>query len=132
MAKWQQDEDKRVKLMYEVYDDRVQNIQHKQNMRDLENEEKVQDKELVKIKQVEWEVEEKEKKQKEREGNNQYQSNLKSQIQDKTGVRQTGILAKMEEEKQERLKFLDYEKMVVSERQKGQHTLLQAKRARPF
>lgn len=28
-AKWQADEDKRVKLMYEVYDDRVQNIAHK-------------------------------------------------------------------------------------------------------
>lgn len=31
-AKWQADEDKRVKLMYEVYDDRVKNIANKQNI----------------------------------------------------------------------------------------------------
>lgn len=47
MAKWQADEDKRVKLMYEVYDDRVKNIQHKQQLVQEEQEEKRRDKEMV-------------------------------------------------------------------------------------
>lgn len=47
MAKWQQQEDKRVQLMYQVYADRDQNIKHKQNIREEENKEKVKDKEIV-------------------------------------------------------------------------------------
>lgn len=68
-AKWQADEDKRVKLMYEVYDDRVKNIAHKQNIVSMGKEEKGRDKEMVQKLQAEHEESERQKKLKEKEQN---------------------------------------------------------------
>ncbi|CAD8052711.1 unnamed protein product [Paramecium primaurelia] len=131
-AKWKAEDDARVKLMYEVYAQRAENVELKRKLIEDEKNIKQQDK-VELLRQLDLYQKELEEKQRlEQEKIMQTKHNLLNQMDEKKQRQQQLRDKKQQEEEDLRRKKEEYDKKIEMEKAKGRVLLDELRKQRPY